>query len=733
MNKKLRIILFTLPVIVGVSVYTILGTRCAAALSGPEEARKDKVILELMVRALNSSHYRPVDINDEYSNKAFDLYIKRSDFRKQFFLQSDIDGLKAKHYNSLDEQVKEQRFDFFDESLNILNERIAECRERGDELLSTPFEFTVEERVELNPDKINYPSHKREQREYWRKYLKYQVLVRFVEMKKEQDKELTSEKNLDKARKSIIMEKDSAGIKVKTTKPVKSDVELEAEARKKVKKNQDDWFDRLQKLKREDRMSYYLNVVSGIYDPHTEFYPPKDKENFDINMSGQLEGIGATLQEKDGKIKITQLVPGGPAWKQGQLKAGDMIRKVAQGDKEPVDIDGMRVDDAVKLIRGKKGTEVRLTVEKPDGSIIIIPIIRDIVVLEETFAQSAIIEQNKKKFGYIKLPSFYADFTKDKSAGRTCSEDVKAELIKLKGEKVDGVMLDLRDNGGGSLFEVIKMMGLFIPQGPVVQVKTKSNGVRVYDDNDKSTMVYDGPLIILINENSASASEILAAAVQDYKRGLIVGSSTSSFGKGTVQNFFNLDDYNSGNNVDLEPLGAIKITIQKFYRVNGGSTQLKGVTPDIFLPNMYQFVENGERDLDYPMEWDQVPTASYVLWKNVPAYDNLKKNSQQRVKDNPYFNLMSEKAQQLKREKDQTEEPLSLKTFMAQKDKLDEENKRFKALEDPIKGMNVLMLTVDKKALGNDTARTARKEEMIKNLQKDPYVNESAYMLKEMK
>jgi carboxyl-terminal processing protease len=246
-------------------------------------------------------------------------------------------------------------------------------------------------------------------------------------------------------------------------------------------------------------------------------------------------------------------------------------------------------------------------------------------------------------------------------------------------------------------------------------------------------MVYDGPLVILINENSASASEILAAAVQDYKRGLIVGSSTSSFGKGTVQNFFNLDDYNSGNNVDLEPLGAIKITIQKFYRVNGGSTQLKGVTPDIFLPNMYQFVENGERDLDYPMEWDQVPTASYVLWKNVPAYDNLKKNSQQRVKDNPYFNLMSEKAQQLKREKDQTEEPLSLKTFMAQKDKLDEENKRFKALEDPIKGMNVLMLTVDKKALGNDTARTARKEEMIKNLQKDPYVNESAYMLKEMK
>ncbi|GAB4139854.1 MAG: carboxy terminal-processing peptidase [Bacteroidia bacterium] len=711
MKRGLRIAFLALPVLVGLTAYTIVTSRCAAALPDKNEAQKEKVILDYTMRILNNTHYRPVELNDEFSNKAFDLFIKRSDWNKKIFLQTDIDELKKNYYNDIDDQVKSQQFSFFNRTVDILNERIKEDRTYYTDILAQPFDFTVKESVELDPDKLSYAKDKEDMRESWRKYLKYQVMVRFVEMKKEQEKE---------------KEKKKEDFKEKT------DAELEQSAREKVRKTQDEIFDRLAKVDREDRMSSYMNVITGVYDPHTEFYPPKDKENFDITMSGQLEGIGATLQEKDGYIKVTQIVPGSPSWKQGQLKAGDVIMKVAQGDKEPVDIVGMKVDDAVKLIRGKKGTEVRLTVKKPDGEIIVIPIIRDIVILEETFAQSAIIDQ-QKKIGYIKLPSFYADFTKDKSSGRTCSEDVRKELEKLKSEKVAGIILDLRDNGGGSLYEVIKMVGLFVPNGPVVQVKTRNKGVNVFDDNDGNKMVYDGPLVVLINENSASASEILAAAIQDYKRGVIVGSSSSSFGKGTVQNFFNLDEYLSRGEEGMMPLGAVKVTIQKFYRINGGSTQLKGVTPDIVLPSIYSYMENGERDLDYPMEWDKVPSANYTLWKNIPNYEKVTAASKNRVAGNAMFSLIHEKALQLKREKDNTVESLYLEDYNASKNQIEEENKKFKPLEDPVKGMNVLMLPVDKKALEGDTAKMARKNDMIDKLKKDHYVSEAAFIIKDLK
>jgi carboxyl-terminal processing protease len=387
----------------------------------------------------------------------------------------------------------------------------------------------------------------------------------------------------------------------------------------------------------------------------------------------------------------------------------------------------------VKLIRGEKGTEVRLTVKKPDGEVIVIPIIRDIVILEETFAQSAIIDQ-QKKIGYIKLPSFYADFTKDKSAGHTCSEDVRKELEKLKAEKVSGVILDLRDNGGGSLYEVIKMAGLFVPTGPMVQVKTRAQGVTMYDDPDGGKVVYDGPLVILINENSASASEILAAAIQDYKRGVIVGSSSSSFGKGTVQNFYDLDDYSaSGATAEMKPLGAVKVTIQKFYRINGGSTQLKGVVPDVQLPGYYSFDEQGEKDLDFPMEWDMIPEARYTLWKNIPDYNKLRKNSADRVAKNESFQLISQKSKQLQREKENTMESLYLPDYEAAQAQLTEENKKFKPLEEPAKGFSILMLDVDKKAVQADTSKMARKTDWIDKLKKDPYLGEAAAIIKETK
>lgn len=700
--------LVALPAVLGLSAFTIIGSSCAEAFSAPSASTKDQAILIRTFALLEQEHYSPVSLNDDFSHKVFDMFLERSDYNKKIFLQSDVDELK-KQYNQIDDQSKSGSLDFFDKTVEILNERIAEDKTYYTEILAKPFDFTVKESVELDPEKLTYAKNKTEMREAWRKFLKYQVMVRFVDLKEEQEKK----------------QKDT-----KEDIAIKTDVELEADARAKVKKTEDEIFDRLSKVDRNDRMASFVNVLTGVYDPHTEFYPPSDKEDFDIRMSGQLEGIGATLQEKDGYIKVTNIVPGSPSSKQGQLKAGDMILKVAQGDKEAVDIVGMQVNDAVKLIRGKKGTEVRLTVKKPDGQTIIIPIIRDLVVLEETFAQSAIINQSEK-IGYIKLPSFYADFTQNKTGKHLASDDVKKEIEKLKAENIKGLVLDLRDNGGGSLQEVVKMVGLFIKEGPVVQVNSRKSGVRPYNDPDRGEVTYDGPLVVLINENSASASEILAAAIQDYKRGVIVGSN--SFGKGTVQNFYDLDQMIGDGNKFDDPLGAVKVTIQKFYRIDGGSTQLKGVAPDIALPGMYSLIESGEKDLDNPLKWDRIAKASYIESEKQPQFSALSQNSSKRVAASKSFQLINTKANQLKREKDLTLESLLLSDYLAARKRIEEENKAFKALEEPIAGMKVLATGVDLEMIKGDTARTARKNEWLEKLKSDAYVDEAASIISDMK
>lgn len=707
MTKNFRLVLVSLPAVLGLSAFAIIGSSCAAALNAPNADSKEQAILSRTINLLKLEHYKPVEINDDFSHKVFDMFLERSDYNKKILLQSDVDELK-KHYNKIDDQSNAGSFDFFDKTVEILNKRIAEDRTYYTEILAKPFDFTVKESVELDPEKLPYAKNKTEMREAWRKYLKYQVMARYVDLKEEQDKKIEAKKE------DFV---------------VKTDAELEADARAKVKKTEDEIFDRLAKVDRADRMASFMNVLTGVYDPHTEFYPPNDKEDFDIRMSGQLEGIGATLQEKDGYIKVMSIMPGSPSSKQGQLKAGDLILKVAQGDKEPVDIVGMQVSDAVKLIRGKKGTEVRLTVKKPDGQTTVISIIRDIVVLEETFAQSAVIEQNGK-VGYIKLPTFYADFTKGKTAARYAADDVKREIEKLKTENIEGLILDLRDNGGGSLQEVVKMVGLFIKEGPVVQVNSRKTGARPYNDPDRGDLVYDGPLVVLINENSASASEILAAAIQDYKRGVIVGSN--SFGKGTVQNFYDLDQMIDGKQFS-DPLGAVKVTIQKFYRIDGSSTQLKGVAPDITLPGLYSLIETGEKDLDNPLAWDQINKESYKLWTKTPDFADLNTNSRARVAQSKGFQIISSKAEQLKREKDQTMESLLLTDYLAQRKKLEEENKALKALEEPVAGMKAIGLQSDMSVIAGDTARTARKTDWLEKLGKDVYVSEAAHIVRDMK
>lgn len=673
----------------------------------PVESEKDEAIDQILMQSLNNLHYSPLALNDDFSEKMFKLYLQRLDYNKKFLLQSDVDELKKMNH-SIDDDIKNGKFTFFDKSYDIITKRVEEAQAYYKDILAKPFDFSKDEDLQLDEEKLEFAKNQDALKEAWRKSLKYQTLAKVAEMMDAQDK--AKEKS--------------------DTVKIKSKEELEAEARKKVLKSNDDYFKRIREFDRNDRLAVYFNSLTGIYDPHTEFFPPKDKANFDISMSGQLEGIGAQLQEKDGYTKVSSIVPGSASWKQGQLKAGDVILKVGQGSAEPVDITDMRLDDVVQLVRGKKGTEVRLTVKKPDASIVVIPLIRDIVVLEESYAQSVILK-GKKNVGYIKLPSFYADF--NGNGGRSCSKDVRAELEKLKAEKVDGVILDLRYNGGGSLQDVVEMAGLFIDKGPIVQVKQKQGAAQVLEDTDPG-IVYNGPLIVMVNSNSASASEIMAAAIQDYKRGVIVGTSPSSFGKGTVQRFYDLDNYLPAQYNSIKPLGQVKITTQKFYRVNGGATQLKGVIPDIVLPDPYYLLDQGEKEQDYPMAWDEIAPAKYVAWNPAYSVAQLKTNSEARVKANPSFEVLSDAAKRLKKQKDNTIVSLNFDKYVAEQKKYKDEAKAMDALDKEIPGVDVVSLKADIAAADpSDTVHVSKTKELFKAIKKDVYLNESVSIMDEMK
>ncbi len=660
-------------------------------------------IMKLVGEMLSHGHYSPQDINDAFSKKVFKKYITELDADKSIFLQSDIEALK-KFETKIDDEIKGAPVEFSLAAGKIFNKRAEESAAIINSILSAPFEFSTDEDVLLDSDKIGFVTTAAEQKDRWRKKLKFMTLERYVDLLDVREK--------NKGKEGFV---------------VKTDEELEKDARDRVKRIMDRTFERYRfKFNDDDKFNMYVNTITTTMDPHTEFFPPVDKRYFDEEMSGSFFGIGASLQYDDGNIKIASILTGSPAYKSGELQAGDIIQKVGQGKEEPVDLTGYLVTDAVKVIRGKKGTEVKLTVKKLDGGIKVVSLIRDKIVQDESFARSAIVNENGSKIGYIFLPEFYANF--EDPNGNRCYIDVAKEVNKLKEEKVDGIVIDLRNNGGGSLYDVVQMAGLFIEDGPIVQVKDRDNKPSVLKDKDRNVL-YTGPLAVMVNEFSASASEIFAAAIQDYGRGVVIGS-TSTYGKGTVQRNIGLDPEN-GFSMSNSDLGTIKLTLQKFYRINGGSTQLRGVSSDIVLPDNLEHLKVREKDSDDALPWDEITKASYKTWDAGYSLETIKQLSNQRLENDPTFRLIAETTEWLSKQ--------SEKKYSLQLDKYRKEQERIKASVKQLESLLKLKGQLDVSALPQEANRWAddkpkqeRFAQWLKTLQKDIYLDQAVKVMNDI-
>jgi len=661
---------------------------------------KESAIIKGTLRVIEYAHYHPQIIDDAFAEKVFDQFIEDVDPSKRYLLQADIDTL-SKFKNDIDDEILTNRLDFYKKAYEILQERQKEVLPVIDEILNKGFDFNKPETLYVDYKKIKPAKTREELNERWRKYLKFNTLSRFYDKIKEEEKK---------------QEKDS-------TYTPKTREELKKEALEATRKTIKQFTDMLKDMEESEYFSMFMNAITMQNDPHTNYFSPQGKERFDTSMSGSFEGIGARLQKEGDYVKIVEIIAGGPAWKEGKLKVGDLIQKVAQGDDEPVDIMGMRLSKVVKLIKGPKGTVVKLIVKRVDGSIETIPITRDRVELEDTFAKSLLINDKNKTFGYIYLPKFYINFNEKNQ--RSAASDIKKELEKLKAEKVKGIVIDLRNNGGGSLSTVIDIAGYFIDKGPVVQVRDKAGNVDVLKDRNKAT-VYDGSVVVLINELSASASEILAAALQDYNRAIIIGAD--SYGKGTVQNLIELNRIEGNEYGDL---GALKWTTKKFYRINGGSTQRKGVTPDIILPDTYMYLDVREEDEPTALPWDQIKPASYNQYR-IKHKKEIIQEEQTRIDQTEIFKYIKEKARWLADNKKDSIIYLKWDEYVKDIEQSEKISKRFDSLTKFNSDLDFHSLPVDLLGKEKDTVFTGKREKWIKALKTDPYVSEAVKVLEKI-
>jgi carboxyl-terminal processing protease len=679
---------------------------------------KDKLLLELITFVIEKGHYSPAAIDDTFSKGVYKSYLESIDPTKRFFIQEDMDEF-SKYEDKIDDMILNKDLTFFNITHERLLQRIKESEGFYREILARPFDFSANEEFNVDYDKQPYVKSDADLRTRWEKQLKLSILSTITDKQKVQSGTEKAE-----ADKKDLNSPDAAATDKKDTGKIKTFAELEKEARESTLKSLDDYFDQIEGLDRDEWFSFYLNAIAERFDPHTYYFAPDDKEKFDTSMRGSLEGIGARLQKKSDYIEISELIPGGPAWRGKELEQGDLIIKVAQGKEDPVDIAGMRLDDVVKKIKGPKGTEVRLTVKKVDGSVKVISIVREVVEIEETYAKSSIVNKNGKTYGIIYLPKFYIDF--ENKDNRDAAKDVAIEVERLKKQGVDGIIMDMRDNGGGSLKTVVDIAGLFIPEGPIVQVRSAGKKKEILSDADPKVQ-WDGPLVVLVNNFSASASEIFAAAIQDYNRGLILGSK-QTYGKGTVQNLIDLNQFVRNNS--MGDLGALKTTTQKFYRINGGSTQREGVKSDIVMPDRYAYIEMGERDADNAMPWDKIDPADYKPMKN--NFVSVIANSNKRMAANPQFKLMDENAKWVNEKKDDNTYSLNIDKFKEEVAKTEAITKKFKALNEYKNTLTFDGLPYEKELFAKEPLLAEKKQRWYESLSKDIYVEEALNILDDM-
>ncbi|MGB0930561.1 MAG: carboxy terminal-processing peptidase [Chitinophagales bacterium] len=672
---------------------------------GDEQAKKD-VLMELVMKNVKRKHYQAASIDDDFSKKVFAKYLERLDKNKRLFLEQDVKTLK-RFEEQLDEEIEQNERAFFELSVMVLQKRLEAVEGMINKTLEKPFDFEKEEFLEASSDKRAFAKTEKEWRENWRKYLKYATLKQLTKLLTDQEEAIEAG--------NVTVEAKSLAV-------------LEEEARAKVLKNQKSWYKRITERTSLQWFHVYLQSITNVFDPHTVFMPPKSRQSFETSLRGSLEGIGATLREKNGKITIVNLVPTGPAAKQGQLQPEDAILKVAEKDGEKVDIVGMEMTDAIKLIKGPKGTEVVLTVQKPNGKTIDIPIIRDTVILDKGSVKLAVLQQDEsdEPVAYLKLEKFYVDF-KNKN-GRSCARDVKAALKKINDQNLQKLIVDLRSNGGGSLQQVVDMVGLFIEKGPIVQVKNTNGSIGLHTDKDPA-IHYTGDLVVLVNGGSASASEIFAAAIQDYQRGLIIGSR-ATFGKGSAQVLYPLEPYLSNEQLDLKPLGSIKTTIQKFYRVNGGTTQTQGLTPDIVLPDAYSYIEKyGERRRDHVLAVDEVNPAKFIGWNHsVQNLEQLHAESEKRLANSELYATMDAYHQFSQERKKNTYKPLSLTTFRAEQTAAKLQSKNYTDRPE-VENFEVAAMEIEKADIAADSLLQKKTNKFHKQLRKDFYLYETLQII----
>ena len=665
---------------------------------------RNRLIAAMLRSQLAAQHFGHKSFNEQMSKEAYKLYLTQLDPKKHFLLATDVKKLN-KYADTIDDEIDDGRFYLPDAGMRLLNKRVRQVAVLIDEIMQTGFSPNKKDFLETDPDKLAAPAHRAELKDQWRRSLKMEVLDSYLAAVEKENKQ-----------------REKEGKALRNTESEQVEQGLWTEAMKQVRKKTDAYLARLLKVTRQEHYNRYFDAIARSFDPHTNYMAPTSKEDFDIHMSGSLEGIGALLREDDGHIKVVRVIPGSAAEAQGQLQAEDIIMSVSEKDGEPVDISSMSIREAVSYIRGPKGTEVRLTVTRVDGARLVIPIVRDVVRLEETYVKSTVIKDDKiGKIGYVKIPSFYRDFSAGRLGrnGRNVTDDTRAELNKLKKKGITGLILDLRNNGGGSLSDAVNVSGLFLPGGPMVQVKNSQGMIRVLEDMDQD-VVYNGPMIVLINQFAASASEIFAAAMQDYDRALVVGGA-HTHGKGTVQALLDMN-----RNLPLlhlrkyDDLGALKVTIQKFYRVNGSSTQYKGVVPDVVLPSMLDYLETGEQYMDNSLPWDRVEAVPHPFWQG-PHFNRARVQQQSRnyVAKNKRFQKIKEESLKAKKRKEETKIPVFLAGVIKERKELEQARKEAREA-------GVLTDEEDENSLGKKGEET-----LDEKLSHDLYVDLAVFLMEE--